>query len=218
VVDAAKAFAKEPPREPLDNLMAIKRDFKWRYVKRKKTDQVIKYCKHAPNLSIAIDRAVRARDEHGKHHNHQSKVDLNARLALGNQMWKRRKEWLRWIKIAKDNPSDDWMGLGPFDALHDWIIQNKPFGIGPVTAYDVAVRVGAFLKISPSTVYMHAGVRQGMLAFETALERTGGPDDLDGAHKLKRVPMYLFPEPFKSMKADDVEDILCTYRGVFETW
>jgi hypothetical protein len=91
----------------------------------------------------------------------------------------------------------------------------KPYGIGPVTVYDVAVRIGAFLGIEPNKVYMHAGVKQGLKALESVLPYGS---DLLGAHTLHRVPMYLFPKPFNRMKADDVEDILCTYREVFLTW
>lgn len=225
MVSAAKAFSKEPPKKPLTSLKRIVKDFKWRYVERKKTDQVIAYCKSAPTLKIAVSRAVLSRDADGKHHNHQSKVDINARIELGRMIWKRRKEWLNWIHVARENPTDDWMGLGPFDAFHDWINENKPYGIGPVTVYDVAVRISAFLDIKPTTVYMHAGVRQGMKALEEALERTEPMESpheaavlIQGSHRLPRVPMYLFPAPLCDMLADDVEDILCTYREVFESW
>lgn len=209
MVSAAKAFSKEPPREPLDNLRAIVEDFQWRYVDRKLTDQVIVHCKRAPTLSVAIDRAVRARDAMGKHHNHQSKVDLGARLLLGARLRAHRRQVRGFTLLQGDNR---------FDRLHDLIDEIKPYGIGPVTVYDVAVRVGAFLNIEPISVYMHAGVRQGMLALEKALDRTECPDDLTGCHKRKRVPIDMFPRPLNQMRADDVEDILCTYREVFESW
>jgi hypothetical protein len=207
MVSAAKAFAKEPPREPLTSLDAIVRDFQWRYVERKKTDQVIKYCAEAPNLRDAIDRAVRARDENGKHHNHQSKVDLGARMVLGKTLTDNRKALRR---------------CADFDALHDFIDENKPYGIGPVTVYDVAVRVGAWLDLEPMSVYMHAGVRQGFKALQAALDGF----DHDGTDKFTdpflarydRIPIEWFPTPLGQMRADDVEDILCTYREVFDTW
>lgn len=218
MVSAAKAFSKEPPLEPLTNLKAIRNDFKWRYVDRKKTDQVIKFCAESTTLDQAIERAVRARDAAGKHHNHQSKVDLHARIEFGAIIARGRKDWLGRVHAAKEDGLE-W--LTPFDAMHDWFDSVKPYGIGPVTVYDVAVRVGAFLEVEPEQVYMHAGVRQGLKALCEALERQGPPykpSDLHGAWKLPRVPMYLFPKPLNKMRADDVEDILCTYREVFETW
>jgi hypothetical protein len=219
MVSAAKAFSKEPPLEPLTSLKAIKKDFKWRYVDRKKTDQVIEFCRDAPKFATAVRRAVEARDANGKHHNHQSKVDITARRKFGASIVSQKKH----IKAIPLSVEFDW--LTHFDVLHDTIDSLKPYGIGPVTVYDVAVRLGAFMGIEPKQVYMHAGVRQGLKALEDALHRrwqdpmVESPTmDLIGAHKLPRVPMYLFPKPFRDMRADDVEDILCTYREVFDTW
>jgi hypothetical protein len=204
MVSAAKAFAKEPPRRPLDNLSAICEDFKWRYVDRKKTDQVIAWCAAAPDLPAAVSRAVEARDENGKHHNHQSKVDITARRKFGRKI-------TRSFQGGR-LPIDD------FDAMHDKLNFIKPYGIGPVTVYDVAIRIAAFLDIEPNCVYLHAGVRQGLKAFEDALERTGAPFTMRPWLRADKVPLSAFPRPFNSMKADDVEDILCTYREVFDGW
>lgn len=200
MVSAAKAFEKEPPKRPLDNLDAICEDFQWRYVDRKKTDQVIEFCSEAAVLSVAISRAVESRDADGKHHNHQSKVDIGARRLFGKRIWTRRNQ----VKKCKD-----------FDALHDLFDEIKPYGIGPVTVYDVAVRVGAYLGVEPTSVYMHAGVRQGMKAMAAAV-----PQWWEGTEPWRedRIPVELFPPPLSSMRADDVEDILCTYREVFESW
>lgn len=221
MVDAAKAFAKEPPRTPLVDLEAIVADFQWRYVERKKTDQVIRYCRKSKNFAEAVRRAVESRDKDGKHHNHQSKVDITARRQFGSRIIAYKKD----IKRIRDHtgPGDDVFSefYRPFDALHDLFDSIKPFGIGPVTVYDVAVRVGAFLEIEPESVYMHAGVKQGLKALIDAMGRASDPKlaaAIHGAEKLPRVPMYLFPKPLKKMRADDVEDILCTYREVFETW
>lgn len=210
MVSAAKAFAKEPPRRSLDNLTAIAEDFQWRYVDRKKTDQVIDYCKSAPTLRVAIDRAVRARDAQGKHHNHQSKVNLDARLDLGKEL-KRLRPNIRRIVASHERKRR-------FDELYDFIDEIKPYGIGPVTVYDVAVRIGAYLNIEPMSVYLHAGVRQGLRAFSAALDRTDAPFEMAGWLQADKVPVSAFPPPFNRMRADDVEDMLCTYREVFDTW
>lgn len=224
VVSAARAFIKEPPKAPLKNCKRIAKDFKWRYKDRKLTDQVVEFCRLAPDFNTAIDRAVEARDANGKHHNHQSKVDITARRKLGKRMKKRKKQFLRLINHAKATSSKkdpEWL-TSPFDALHDFIDEIKPKGIGPVTVYDVAVRVGAFLEVEPTSVYLHAGVKQGLKTLQEAIARQTGDGFNDFTdpkiRQLKRVPMYLFPPPFNKMKADDVEDILCTYREVFESW
>lgn len=206
MVSAAKAFSKEPPLRPLTDMEAIVEDFQWRYVDRHKTDQVIKYCAEAPSFRMAVARAVEARDALGKHHNHQSKVDIRARRTLGRSIVARKAEVSRIVKGAKRGAFDG------FDALHDFIDEIKPYGIGPVTVYDVAVRIGAYLKIEPTSVYMHAGVRAGMKALEVAMP------DLVGLNRVKHVPVSYLPHPLNKMRADDVEDILCTYREVFLTW
>lgn len=205
MVSAAKAFDKEPPRRPLTDLAAIVEDFQWRYVDRKKTDQVITYCADSDSLQLAVQRAVESRDENGKHHNHQSKVDITARRLFGRRI-------VRGAQAGR-MPTDH------FDDMHDWMDAHKPYGIGPVTVYDVAVRVGAYLGIEPTSVYMHAGVRQGMSALISAVDFP--MDDLYDTSALVRsgrFPVDLFPPPLDKMRADDVEDILCTYREVFLTW
>lgn len=199
MVNVAKAFAKEPPHESLTTCAAIARDFQWRYVDTKKTDQVVRYCEDAPRFAIAVRRAVEARDANGKHHNHQSKVDITARRKLGAKLVAKKK---MVEKIASIRHHDR------FDLLHDLIDEIKPFGIGPVTVYDVAVRVGAYLGIDPQSVYMHAGVRLGYEALFGAGSSKG----------IERVPLSRFPEPFCYMEADDIEDILCTYREIFSKW
>lgn len=220
MVSAQKAFSKDPPKQPLTNLAAITEDFQWRYVATKKTDQVVKYCMKAPKYSVAVRRAVEARDKHGKHHNHQSKVDITARRKLGAKMC--APKFSKWAKkLAKRvDEGPDWL-YSRFDALHDAIDEVKPKGIGPVTVYDVAVRVGAYLGIEPRAVYLHAGVRQGVKSLGAALCATGKVregEELKKMSSLKMIPMSYFPKPWNKMAADDVEDMLCTYREVFDSW
>lgn len=206
MVSAAKAFTKDPPRRPLTDLEAIVEDFRWRYVDTKKTDQVVAYCAEADSFQLAVQRAVEARAADGKHHNHQSKVDITARRLFGRRIVRQAQRGAL--------PVDD------FDDMHDYLDNIKPYGIGPVTVYDVAVRIGAYLGIEPYSVYMHAGVRQGFRAMSEALERIGYPKANWYIRNINRdkIPVNNFPKPLDSMRADDVEDILCTYREVFDSW
>ena len=219
MVSAAKAFEKEPPKKPLTNLKRIVKDFQWRYKDRNKTDQVVRFCAEAPDFATAVRRAVEARDENGKHHNHQSKVDITARRKFGAKIIKRKNQIMNVVTGNFEAPT-----FTKFDAIHDLLDDIKPRGIGPVTVYDVAVRLGAYLEVEPKQVYMHAGVREGLKALGAALQRLGAkewapdPDILWDAYKLKRVPLSLFPEALRTLPADEVEDILCTYREVFDDW
>lgn len=206
MVSAAKAFSKEPPKRPLDDPSAVVEDFQWRYKDRDKTDQVVEWCKKAPTFNVCVDRAVEARDEGGKHHNHQSKVKIADRRKFGTRIKKRRRDF----KAIMREREESWHTR--FDMVHDLFDDIKPKGIGPVTVYDVAVRVCARYGIEPMSVYLHAGVRQGFKAL------VASDPSWDGVHGLDRVPLYMFPPPLCDIPADEVEDILCTYREIFLGW
>lgn len=194
MADVQKAFRKEPPREPLDTVAAVCRDFKWRYADREGRDMVVEYCRAAPNGYEAILRACRSRNAQGKMHNHQTRVPETLREALAQ-------------RLADDN----YRGKVPmrrmtFDQLHDWVKRNGRAGIGAVTTYDVSVRIGAWLGIEPESVYLHAGARQGAGLLLQARFPEG---------KVDRLPRSVFPEPLNELDADSIEDILCTYRAMW---
>lgn len=48
-----------------------------------------------------------------------------------------------------------------FDELYTIVRTLGIFGIGELTAYDIALRIGAYLKLHPDRVYLHAGTRAG---------------------------------------------------------
>lgn len=191
-MDIRREFDKHPPMEPLTSLAAMVRDWKRRTapgggldVKR---DAVVEFCREAPSYRVAVYRAVASRDRNGKMHNHQSKVRESARNLLGDRI-------IEEIVTAED-----------FDMLHDFIDELKPWGIGPVTVYDVSVRIGAFLGLEPQSLYLHAGVLAGW-------EALMGP--LASRAQFGRVRRMDWPMALIGMKADDVEDFLCTYRSLF---
>jgi hypothetical protein len=70
-------------------------------------------------------------------------------------------------------------------------------GIGALTVYDIAHRIGAYFKKAPERVYLHAGVRTGAQVFGI------GGDSFDPK---------LLPEPFSRLAASEIEDCLCIYK------
>jgi hypothetical protein len=159
-------------------------------------------------------------------HNHQSKVKEADRRKFGQRImravyWTNRGvPWECENRVV--NPSAESGGgvthnrchhrkLTNFDALHDLMEAVRPHGIGPVTTYDVAVRIGAYAAIEPQSLYLHAGVRAGWRALM--------PTAPFGVRKnwagVDRLPVDFWPAPLKRMKADDLEDFLCTYRTIF---
>jgi hypothetical protein len=83
-----------------------------------------------------------------------------------------------------------------FDELH---CGRKSHGIGSLTVYDTAQRIGGFLKLEPDRVYLHAGTRQGAKVF----------------HPTNRnwVLMSELPKPLLRLTPSETEDCLCLYRG-----
>ncbi|HEY1580453.1 MAG TPA: hypothetical protein VGF82_25610 [Terracidiphilus sp.] len=70
-------------------------------------------------------------------------------------------------------------------------------GIGALTVYDIAHRIGAYFKKAPERVYLHAGVRTGAQVFGIA------GDSFDPK---------LLPKPFSRLAASEIEDCLCIYK------
>jgi hypothetical protein len=88
-----------------------------------------------------------------------------------------------------------------FEALYDAIYDRiRCDGIGPLTIYDIAQRIGAFLGKAPRLVYLHRGTRVGA----RRLGFTG--DTLDPA---------LLPPAFSRLSPAEIEDCLCIYKDYF---
>ncbi len=73
-------------------------------------------------------------------------------------------------------------------------------GIGELTVYDTAVRIGARLGLSPERVYLHAGARHGAHAL--------GFDARRGFLLVGELPA-----PLDRTTPEEAEDILCIYAG-----
>jgi hypothetical protein len=192
-VDPERLFAKEPPREPLTSLDAIVRDWQWRFIEgdaKRHRDEVVEFCRDASDLPDAIWKACRSRRPNGKMHNHQSKVKEEDRMKFAAAI-------LRFFAKLRWEPTD-------FDELYDGLVEVRPKGIGPVTTYDVATRIGAHLGIEPESLYLHAGVMAGWKALELPVRKEWGG----------RVPREAWPEDLRVLPADQVEDLLCCYRAL----
>ena len=193
-----KLFAAVPPQEPLTSLDAIVRDWNFRFGPdgpyHHRRDHVLDYCASAPNLTQAIDRACAARAADGKMHNHQSRVPEAVRQKF------RRLIMEQWPWQLDED-------LTAFDDLYDHCESVAPRGIGVVTVYDTATRIGAYLKLTPDALYMHAGVMLGW-------------NRLHGRRMplLKRIPRAELPIELQSLPPDEIEDLLCTYRDYFQPW
>ena len=71
-------------------------------------------------------------------------------------------------------------------------------GIGILTVYDTALRIGARLDLTPDLVYLHAGTRHGAAAI--------GFDP-----RRRSIARHELPPEIAELSAEAAEDILCLY-------
>lgn len=89
-----------------------------------------------------------------------------------------------------------------FEVLHETVatvIGSIP-GIGELTIYDTALRIGAKLQLEPTVVFLHAGTRAGARCLGLSVSR-------------KFIPVVEFPRVFQKLKPQEIEDVLCIYKG-----
>lgn len=99
----------------------------------------------------------------------------------------------------------DFTTVRSFDDLHILVRRTigRISGIGPLTVYDTAHRIGAFLKLRPEFVYLHAGVCSGAKAL-----------GLD--YRADKLPMSALPKAFQRLLPEQAEDCLCIYKNALK--
>ena len=137
-----------------------------------------------PSPSAAIRRAALCETKGEKRHDHQRRIP---RWLLEHVEAK-----LQAIRRKLSSAAD-------FDALHRLVEEEIGGlkGIGALTVYDIAHRIGAYFGKAPERVYLHAGVRVGARALGI------GGDSFD--------PKIL-PKPFARLAPSEIEDCLCIYK------
>jgi len=114
-----------------------------------------------------------------------------------------RRIALRVLEKARDSllkETQTLAGLKSFEALHEEVKKaiDPIKGIGELTVYDTAHRIGAYLKLRPKFVYLHTGTRRGAKAL-----------GLD--HRAEKLPKSIFPKEFHCLSEEQIEDCLCIY-------
>ena len=135
------------------------------------------------NWEQAIERAWKSRFANGKMHGHQCRVAHKL------------PDGLKITLVNKLQPKE----LKDFQTLYDWVksVVDRVKGLGQTTAYDVARRLGVWLGLKPSYIYLHTGAAM-------------------GAKKLgirgEAVPLNVFPKEIQSLGAMHAENFLCIYK------
>lgn len=140
-----------------------------------------------PYLTAAIKVAAHCWTSEGKKHPHQLRIP-RAALSATCRALQSHKATLKKCET--------------FDALHTQVagLIGGLHMIGPLTIYDISLRIGAFLGLPPEKVYLHAGTRVGAAAL-------GLSGDALSRNQL--------PPEFQPLTAAEIEDCLCIYKAVF---
>ena len=134
--------------------------------------------------SQAVERAWRSRFENGKMHGHQRRVAHKLEEGLE-------------VSLRNNIQPDDFNN---FESVYSWIksVTDRVKGLGVTTAYDVARRLGAWLNMLPTMVYLHAGAAEGA-------KKLG----IEG----ETVSLHDFPQVIQKLGATHAENFLCTYKN-----
>lgn len=131
----------------------------------------------------AIERAARSVLADGKLHPHQWRVG-KVTLSL-------------WVKalLGQAHRIED---AADFHELYQAVEKARIAGIGELTIYDTAYRLGLARGLSPQQVYIHAGVRRGARAL--------------GLGAGNKIEMHELPFPLNRLSPAAAEDVLCIYK------
>ncbi len=72
-------------------------------------------------------------------------------------------------------------------------------GIGDLTVYDTAVRIGFFLGLEPEVIYLHAGTRKGAAA-------------LGLGRGKQSIAVSELPQELRKLTPSQIEDFLCIFK------
>ncbi|MCE5972425.1 hypothetical protein LZA78_02835 [Sinirhodobacter sp. WL0062] len=152
---------------------------------REPARQEMKFYAQQSSLSAAISVAASCRCANGKRHPHQRRIP-RAVLARVEQRLLSRSEAISEVK--------DFESL--LTLVDDFTVDIR--GIGELAVYDIAHRIGAYLRLAPEKVYLHAGTRVGA----RALGFSGSV-----------VERAKFGPAFADLSAAEIEDFLCIFKG-----
>ncbi|UCF80445.1 MAG: hypothetical protein JSV08_08010, partial [Acidobacteriota bacterium] len=120
------------------------------YIRRwqKPAEEELRHFSSQPTLEKAIELAALARGPNGEKLFHQWRIPVSV-LKKSHQCLSAA---IQEIRSAR-----------PFEELHELILKKigSIDGIGELAVYDTALRIGAKLRLEPSEVFLHAGVRDG---------------------------------------------------------
>jgi len=143
------------------------------------------------NLKDAIKVSSLCINQCNKRHPHQYRIKSKSLKELCDKLLKQ----ITFIEESKD-----------FDELFSIIDRTTVYGIGDLTKYDVAQRIGKYLKLFPTKIYVHSGTKI-------------GAQYLIGKIKSRTITKEQLPAIFNdgNLSCSEIEDILCIYKERFKS-
>jgi hypothetical protein len=141
-----------------------------------------------PTLVKAIREAALARDSRGKRLSHQRRLLRPVTPAA----WRKLRLRQRQLESCKN-----------FSQLYRVVERalSSIYGAGPLYSYDTALRLGAFLDISPCKVFLQSGSLQGAMK-----------PSVGGGRRSRTMALNRFPSAFQVLEPCEMENLLCVYR------
>lgn len=153
---------------------------------RAKLHNELHYFSSQPSLDLAIHEAVRAVDHRGKRLSHQRRLHTHV-IPMSLPLMAAAKKL-----IARSNTFDELM------STVENILNAVPRA-GDLYRYDTSLRIGSYLGLYPTRVFLQTGA-------------------YDGARKISKdfrersVSLAQFPAPFHALAPFELENLLCVYK------
>lgn len=144
-------------------------------------------CAKTRDVVHVIEMAALARDLDNDKHPHQHRIPNVVLRQFADRLLKNAEA----ILVCKT-----------FTQLHDLITSLRSRGIGRLTVYDTAHRIGTRLRIRPDKVYMHQGTRVGTELYLGRKVLEKAVDKSQFSH-------------FRHLSCEEIEDIMCIYKDDF---
>ena len=155
--------------------------------KKPKADNERRWFRIQPKIHDAVRLAGLARGPHSKRFRHQYRIPERILQRASRALLK---------NLHRLGRSKSFEEL--FQTVQD-TVSTIP-GIGPLTVYDTAIRIGARLELSPQRVYLHAGTQHGAAGLGL------NPEGIS-------LPLSDLPEALDQLSGEEAEDVLCIYAA-----
>lgn len=154
-------------------------------------DTWIEFSAIQPTLKDAVKVASLCINQDKKRHPHQYRIRGKSLKELQDKLLKE----IDAIGNSKD-----------FEELFSIIDNTRVYGIGNLTKYDVAQRIGKYLNLFPKKIYVHCGTKI-------------GAQYLIGKIKSRTITKEQLPTVFndENLSCSEIEDILCIYKERFKS-